>query len=120
MLGLAKSKGLVGLDVGSSSVKAVELGRRGNKYEVLSLALEEFAPGSMADGAVADNQSVSTAIGKLFRENNIKTRNVATAVSGHSVIVKKIVVAGDTPDQLSDAIAEEAARTIQLDLSEVT
>ncbi|HLW79553.1 MAG TPA: type IV pilus assembly protein PilM [Terriglobia bacterium] len=120
MFGLKKQGGLVGLDVGSSSVKAVELGRRGGKYELLSMAVEDFPPGAVVNQSIADAISVAMAIGKVFAENNIRTSQVATAVSGHSVIVKKITVAGDTADEVAEAIGEEAERAIQLDLGEVT
>lgn len=119
MFGAKKSDGLVGLDVGSSSVKAVELVRRGGKYELASLAIEEFAPDAAGSQSSADPLAISMAIGKVFAENSFGTNRVATAVSGHAVIVKKVTVAGDTADELKEAIGEEAERAIQMDLSEV-
>ncbi|HEV2494378.1 MAG TPA: type IV pilus assembly protein PilM [Terriglobia bacterium] len=119
MFGAAKTKGLVGLDLGSSSIKTIELGRKGNQYEVVNLAVAELPEGAIVDGAIKDGAAVARAIGKLFADNHITTPNVATSVSGHSVIVKKITVAGESPDQLADAIAEEAEQSLQLDLDEV-
>ncbi|MGD0325315.1 MAG: hypothetical protein ABSD45_16435 [Terriglobia bacterium] len=40
MFGMGKAKGLVGLDVGSSAVKAVELKKRGDSYELVNFGLE--------------------------------------------------------------------------------
>ena len=119
MFGAKKANGLVGLDVGSSSVKAVELARKGGKYLLVSLAVEDFAPGAVVNQSIADGLSISMAIGKVFAESGIRTNRVATAVSGHSVIVKKITVGGDTAEELTEAIGEEAERAIQLDLNEV-
>ena len=119
MFGMGKSNALVGLDIGSSSVKAIELRRKGSKYEVLHLAIEDFSPGAIVDGVITDGLSVAMAIGKVFAENNMKTTDVAMAVSGHSVIVKRIVAAGESPEQLSDAVAKAAEQAIQLDLNEV-
>ena len=87
------AKTIVGLDVGSSSIKAVELKKKGGQIEVAHLGIEPLAPDIVVDSMIVDSGTVSSAIAKLFTEKEIKTRNVATAVSGHSVIVKKIVAA---------------------------
>src|SRR6476619_2628822 len=84
------SKTIVGLDVGSSSIKAVELRKGRNGIEVAHLGLEPLAPDIVVDSMIVDSGTVSSAISKLFLDNAIKARAVATAVSGHSVIVKKI------------------------------
>ena len=84
------SKTIVGLDVGSSSIKAVELRKGRNGIEVAHLGLEPLAPDIVVDSMIVDSGTVSSAISKLFADNQIKTKSVATAVSGHSVIVKKI------------------------------
>ena len=90
MFGKPKSKPLVGLDIGSSSVKAVELKRKGSAYELVNLGVESLGQDTVVDGAIMDALSVSQAIEKIFTDSKIKTKDVATAVSGHSVIVKKI------------------------------
>jgi type IV pilus assembly protein PilM len=84
------SKTIVGLDVGSSSIKAVELRRTRTGIEVAHLGLEPIAPDIVVDSMIVDSGTVSAAIAKLFTDTQIKSKAVATAVSGHSVIVKKI------------------------------
>jgi len=84
------SKTIVGLDVGSSSIKAVELRKKGGNIEVAHLGLEPLAPDIVVDSMIVDSGTVSSAISKLFADHEIKAKNVATAVSGHCVIVKKI------------------------------
>jgi len=84
------SKSIVGLDVGSSSIKAVELKKKGGQIEVTHLGLEPLSSDIVVDSMIVDSGTVSSAISKLFLDNQIKTKAVATAVSGHSVIVKKI------------------------------
>src|SRR5581483_11396654 len=83
-----RARSIVGLDVGSSSIKAVELKKGRDGLEVAHLGLEPLAPDIVVDSMIVDSGTVSSAIAKLFNENQIKTRAVATAVSGHSVIVK--------------------------------
>ncbi len=119
MFGMGKPKGLVGLDIGSSSVKAVELKKRGPAYELVNLGIETLGQDTVVDGAIMDALSVSSAIEKIFSENKIKTKNVATSISGHSVIVKKITVNAATEDELANAIPYEAQQYIPFDMADV-
>jgi type IV pilus assembly protein PilM len=119
MFGMGKPKGLIGLDIGSSSVKAVELKKKGDSYQLANLGLEALSQDTVVDGAIMDALSVSSAIEKIFTENKIKTRNVATAVSGHSVIVKRINVAAATAEELASAIPYEAQQHIPFDMADV-
>ena len=82
----AKSKQLVGLDIGSSSIKAVELKSSKTTYELVSYGIEYLAPDTVVDGAIMDAPQVANAISKIFDAQKIKTKNVATSVSGHSEI----------------------------------
>src|SRR5229473_374044 len=113
------SKSIVGLDVGSSSIKAVELKKTRNGIEVAHLGLEALAPDIVVDSMIVDSGTVSSAISKLFSENAIKTKLVATAVSGHSVIVKKISLPSMSDQELADTIEKEAAQHIPFDLADV-
>ncbi len=119
MFGLGKAKSLVGLDIGSSAVKAVELRKKGNSYELLNLGMEPLGQDTVVDGAIMDALSVSSAIEKIFLDNRIKTRNVATSVSGHSVIVKRVTVAANSDTELFEAIPYEAQQHIPFDMADV-
>ena len=119
MFGLGKPKGLIGLDVGSSAVKAVELRKKGAGYELVNLAMESLGQDVVVDGAIMDALSVTSAIDKIFNENKIKTRSVATSVSGHSVIVKRISVNAATDEELAGAIPYEAQQHIPFDMADV-
>ena len=113
------AKTIVGLDVGSSSIKAVELRKKGGAIEVAHLGLEPLASDIVVDSMIVDSGTVSTAISKLFTDCAIKTRNVATAVSGHSVIVKKISLPSMSDQELAETIQKEAAQHIPFDLGDV-
>jgi len=113
------SKTIVGLDVGSSSIKAVELKRTREGIEVAHLGLEPLTPDIVVDSMIVDSGTVSSAISKLFTDNQIKTKSVATAVSGHSVIVKKISLPSMSDQELSETIQKEAAQHIPFDLGDV-
>ena len=119
MFGLGGSKQVVGLDIGSSAVKAVELRRSGKELEVIRLGVEALAPEIVVDGAIVDTGQVSNTISRIFADKKIKTKNVATAVSGHSVIVKKLALQPMTEEDLEGAIQMEAAQHIPFDIGEV-
>ena len=119
MFGLG-SKSIVGLDVGSSSIKAVELKKKGGQIEVAHLGLEPLTSDIVVDSMIVDSGTVSSAISKLFLDNQIKTKDVATSVSGHSVIVKKIPLPSMSDQELADTIEKEAAQHIPFDLADVS
>src|SRR6202051_2857292 len=114
------AKTIVGLDVGSSSIKAVEVKKKGGQIEVAHLGLEPLSSDIVVDSMIVDSGTVSSAISKLFADCLIKTKAVATAVSGHSVIVKKISLPSMSDQELSETIEKEAAQHIPFDLSDVS
>jgi type IV pilus assembly protein PilM len=119
MFGLGGAKSIVGLDIGSSCVKAVELKRTRGAIEVAHLGMEPLATDVVVDSMIMDAPSVSSAISKIFSDNSIKARAVATSVSGHSVIVKPIPVPTMSDQELADRIQTEAAQNIPFDISDV-
>ena len=112
-------KTIVGLDIGSSSIKAVELKKAKGEIEVAHLGIEPLAADIVVDSMIVDSVGVSSAITKIFNDNNIKAKMVATSVSGHSVIVKKISVATMSEAELADNINTEAAQHIPFDVNDV-
>src|SRR5258708_1291332 len=117
MAGWGKKKGLVGLDIGSSSVKVVQLKEKGDGYELLNLGIETFEPDTVVDGAIMNAPHIQAQINRIFSENKIGTRNVATSVSGHSVIIKKITVAAATEEEAANAVPYEAQQHIPFDMA---
>jgi type IV pilus assembly protein PilM len=116
-----KKKGLVGLDIGSSAIKAVELkpGGKGGEYHLVNLGMEPLPPEAIVDGAIMDSGAVIDAIQRLFSANKIKTNDVACSVSGNAVIVKKISLPQMTPEELAESIHWEAEQYIPFDIQDV-
>ncbi len=119
MFGLGGSKSIVGLDIGSSCIKAVELRRGRGGIEVAHMGVEPLAADVVVDSMIMDAPSVSSAISKLFTENGIKSKAVATSVSGHSVIVKRITVPTMSEAELAESIKNEASQHIPFDIEVV-
>jgi type IV pilus assembly protein PilM len=115
------AKSIVGLDVGSSTVKAVELTAKskGENFELDHLGVAQVAPEAIVQGAFLNSSAITDAIREAIDAGNIKTKNVAAAVSGHSVIVKKVSLPVMTRDELDEQIRWEAEQYIPFDVNEV-
>lgn len=113
-------KSLVGVDIGSSSVKAVELQGKSGSLQLVSLGYENLQTDSIVDGQIMELNDVSNVINNIFREHQIKTDRIAAGVSGHSVIVKNIVVPQMSADELEESIEWHAEEHIPFDISDVS
>ena len=115
------SKSIVGLDIGSSSVKAVELSRRGRskEFELTHLGVAAMPPEAIVQGAFLNSSAIVEGIREALEKAKIRTKNVAAAVSGHSVIVKKVSLPAMTRDELDEQIRWEAEQYIPFDVNEV-
>src|SRR5258708_13711775 len=81
--------------------------------------MERLGPDTVVDGAIMDAPQVANAISRIFDSASIKTKNVATSVSGHSVIVKRVPLPLMTEDELYDRIPSEASQHIPFDIADV-
>jgi type IV pilus assembly protein PilM len=117
---LNRNKRVVGLDLGSQKIKTAELRPLGKGgYELLSLGIEELSPDCIVDGVIISKLPVSDAINRIFSQQNIKNRRVATSISGHSVIVKKITLPVQSDEDLAESIRWEAEQYIPFDIADV-
>jgi len=114
-----RSKSIVGLDIGSSCVKAVEVVPRGDGFELLHLGIAPLPHDAIVDGAFLNSGAIADAIREAIAKSGSKARYVAAAVSGHSVIVKKISVPAMTVEELEESIRWEAEQYIPFDVNEV-
>ncbi len=116
---LRRAKALVGLDIGSSAVKAIELKPAGKGYKVTGFGSEPVPPDSIVDGAIIDAAAVADSIRRLFESRSIKTKDVAASLSGNAVIVKKIALPVMTEGELGESIYWEAEQYIPFDIQDV-
>jgi type IV pilus assembly protein PilM len=114
-----RAKSLVGLDIGSSSVKAIELKPAGKGFRVSALGVESVPPDSIVDGAIIDGGAVADAVRRLFASKKFKAKDVVASLSGNSVIVKKITLPAMTEAELSESIYWEAEQYIPFDIQDV-
>ena len=116
---LSKKKDVIGLDIGCSSVKLVELREDKKGYKLQNLAISPLPPEAIVDGALMDSVTIIDAIRDVIANSKTKTKDVVTSVSGHSVIVKKISLPFMTEAELEESIQWEAERYIPFDINDV-
>jgi len=115
-----KSKNLVGLDIGSSAVKLVELKDvKGGGYRLVKSGLETLSPEAIVDGAIMDASLVVDTVNRLVSTANVRNQDFGTSVSGHSVIVKKISLPAMSPEELAESIRWEAEQYVPFDINDV-
>ena len=115
-----KAKAVVGLDIGSSAVKAVELKPSGKGFRVAAFGSEPVPPDSIVDGAIIDAGAVADAIRRVFEHNKaFKAKDVCASLSGNAVIVKKITLPVMTASELDESIFWEAEQYIPFDIQDV-
>ncbi len=114
-----KKKDVIGLDIGSSSIKMVELREDRNGYKLQNLAISPLPPEAIVDGALMDSATIIDTIRDVIAASKTKSKDVVTSVSGHSVIVKKISLPFMTEAELEESIQWEAERYIPFDINDV-
>ena len=113
-------KGLVGLDIGSSAVKAVEL-RRGNGARALAACgVAPLPAGAVDDGAIADREAVVRAVRTLVDGHGFSTRSVALALAGNAVMVRRIELPAMSRNELDASIYWEARQHVPFPAEDVT
>jgi type IV pilus assembly protein PilM len=113
------SKRTVGLDIGSSAIKVVELDHSGETPALVRFGRCGLLPEAIVDGEIMDHDVVVDSIAELMEVNQITSKDVVAAVSGRAVIVKKIQMDKMSDDEARNAIRWEAEQHIPFDIDDV-
>jgi type IV pilus assembly protein PilM len=106
------AKNCIGLDIGSSSIKAVQIKKTRTGYALTAFGMQPLVPQTIVDGTIMDGGAVADAIRALWSRLKLRQKEVAIAIAGHSVIIKKIAVPAMRPDELANQIKFEAEHHI--------
>src|SRR5438876_576592 len=116
-----KKQSLVGLDIGSHSVKAVELETQSGKgHRLVNWGISQPLGEAIVDGEIMDRQLVTDAITNLLESRGIKSKSVVAAVSGRAVIVKKITMNKLSAEDAQQAVYWEAEQHVPYDINDVS
>ena len=114
-----RAKPLIGIDIGSHAIKLVRFGLSGNSYQLLDLALLPIPPDTVVDGVISDMLTVQGMLRRLIALQNITDKDAALALTGHSVIVKKVQMVRMSEEELANAMPYEAEQHIPFDVYDV-
>ncbi|MAG29820.1 MAG: pilus assembly protein PilM [Deltaproteobacteria bacterium] len=112
---------VIGLDIGSSSVKAVEIAQksRDKGFELRALGQASLPTEAIVQGAFLNSSAIVGSIREAIENGRISGKDVAASVSGHSVIVKRVNLPLMSREELEDQIQWEAEQYIPFDVNEV-
>lgn len=116
---VAKKNQLVGLDIGSHSIKLVEIEDSKKGMILKNFGIIGLPHNAIVEGSIKEMEIVSSAIKHLYKHLKVKNKNVAASISGYSVIVKKITIARRGEAELESTINDEAEQYIPFDISDV-
>jgi len=108
-------KYFVGLDIGSSSLKLVEIIGNKGSYSMNRFLSVPLGKGIIADGAVVDIDALAETIKSLFKNSSCQKKSIVTSLSGHSVIIKKAVFPTMDDHDLQETIHDEASKYLPFD-----
>ena len=114
-----KKEHLIGLDIGSRSIKVAEIVETKGGSTLKNFDSIDIAHGAIEEGTINDPGTVAESLQQLLKSSGIKETNVAVSIGGYSVIVKKIVVQSMAEEQLQETIHFEAEQYIPFDISDV-
>ncbi len=116
---MREGKNLIGVDIGSSSIKVCQVRETRKAYTLVSFGYAELPPQAIVDGQVMDGNMVADALQQIWRAAKIKQKEVSLGVSGQSAIIRKITVPMMTPAELEEQIQWEAEQHIPFDIKDV-
>ena len=114
-----KSRQVVGVDIGSTAIKAIELNQAAQAHTVRAFGTEPVPAGAVVDGTIADVPAVADAMRRLFERHRIRSSDVATSLSGSGVFVRRITVPMMSELELAASIGWEVEQHIPLDVEEL-
>jgi type IV pilus assembly protein PilM len=114
-----EGKNLVGVDIGTSAVKVIQVKESRRGVHLMKYGVEPLPKDSIVDGHVLNGEAVQDAVSRIFKDLKISQKDVALSISGHSVIIKKLNLPLMKREELEEQIQWEAEQHIPFDISEV-
>jgi type IV pilus assembly protein PilM len=116
---MGRSKNVIGLDIGSSAIKMIHMKETKRGFQLQSFAVANLPPEAIIDGALMNSTVIVSTIRELLGSQRIRHKEAGIAISGHSVIIKKITLPAMTEDELEESIQWEAEQYIPFDINDV-
>lgn len=116
----AKKKDLIGVDIGSTSIKLVKLKGSKGSYELEAVGIAPLPSEAIVDNSLMDSSAIVDALKTLVASLDItRVKDVSSSVSGNSVIIRKITLPATSVEELEHEIQWEAEQYIPFDINDV-
>jgi type IV pilus assembly protein PilM len=119
LFGLGKKAATFGLDIGSSSVKLVELAPGRAAHSLKSFAMVDLPREAITEGAIRQPGVVTDAVRECVQKAGVTSASAVISVSGRDSIVKRVPLPKVSPKELADAIYLEAEHHIPFAIDDV-
>lgn len=119
-MALFGSRSFIGLDIGSQSIKVVELEPSGTGYRVLHAGSGATPPGAVREGGVTEPSVLGDAIKKVLASAGVRRGRVVSAVGGQTVIVRELKMPRMEKGDLQQAVRFEAGRYLPYSVRDVS
>jgi type IV pilus assembly protein PilM len=110
---------MVGLDIGSSAVKAVEFRPVGDEYELVGVGIAQVPYGAIEGGDIRQPDAVRDAIRQALDQGRIQATQAAIGMSGGAVIAKRVTLPKMSEVDLANSIRWEAEQHIPFEIEDV-
>lgn len=112
------AKGAVGLDIGTSAVRAAEIAGRKEPAILTRFAQIALPPGAVVDGEIADPEAVSAKIKELWRRGGFRIKRVAIGVANQKVVVRQVDLPFMEEAELRGALQFQAQEYIPIPIED--
>lgn len=109
---------VLGLDIGSSAIKIAQLGKTTDGLKIHKLAIAPTPPMAMKDGNIVEIAPLAEKVKELVRQNNLTVKQVVSAVTGQSIVIRTISLPVMTDRELKNSIQYEAEKYIPYSVAE--
>ena len=113
------NKGVIGLDIGSASLKLAEIKSSRSGYQLKNIGEAVLPPDSIVKKVITNSDAVATTLSNLIRDLGIKNKNVVISISGHSVIIKKVTLPSMSKNELAESIPWELEQYLPQSVEDV-
>ncbi len=118
-IGLKTINELIGVDIGSSSIKLCILKKVNNSFQIQNIVKKTYEEDLLSDGNIIDHVFIAEELKKVIQENNIRCKDAACALSSYTIITKKILVPFLEEEDLENTIKVEVETVIPFPLKDI-
>jgi len=115
----SKKKDVIGVDIGSTSVKVVQLKGQKGSYQLHNVGISPLPVEAIVDNSLMDTSSIVEVVKNTLKSLDVKGADVACSISGNSVIIRKISLPAMPPEELEEQLQWEAEQYIPFDINDV-